>query len=90
MDTQSVRKTYTCRLYPTPEQVRALDAVLWRCRALYNVALEERKTAWKRRAVSLNYHHHANESSDCKAACPVEGEVQSQVAQDVLRRLERT
>jgi transposase len=52
MDTQSVRKTYKCRLYPTPEQERALDAVLWRCRALYNVALEERKTAWERCAVS--------------------------------------
>jgi putative transposase len=55
MEPQSVRKTYTYRLYPTPEQERALETVLWRCRALYNVALEERKTAWEQCSVSLNY-----------------------------------
>jgi putative transposase len=57
MDTRRAPNPYQYRLYPTPEQERALDAVLWRCRALYNVALEERKTAWERCAVSLNYHH---------------------------------
>jgi len=90
MEPQSVRKTYKYRLYPTPQQEQALDTVLWRCRALYNVALEERKTAWERCGVSLNYYHQANELPDLKAACPEYGEVHSQVLQDVLRRLEKT
>jgi putative transposase len=90
MDTQSVRKTYKYRLYPTPTQEVALDTVLWRCRTLYNVALEERKTAWERCGVSLNYHDQANELPDLKQACPEYTEVHSQVLQDVLRRLERT
>jgi putative transposase len=90
MDTQSVRKTYKYRLYPTLKQVQALDTVLWRCRTLYNVALEERKTAWARCSVSLNYHDQAIELPDLKQACPEYTEVHSQVLQDVLRRLERT
>jgi putative transposase len=90
MERQSVRKTYKYRLYPTPEQERVLETILWRCRALYNVALEERKTAWERCGVSLNYYHQANELPHLKAACPEYGEVHSQVLQDVLKRLERT
>jgi putative transposase len=43
----TVRKTYKEKLRPTPEQERALDVVLWRCRTLYNSALEQRKTAWE-------------------------------------------
>ena len=44
MEQQSMRKTYKYRLMPTPEQERALETVLWRCRTLYNAALEQRKT----------------------------------------------
>jgi len=36
----SVRKTYKEKLKPTPVQGRQL--VLWRCRVLYNIALEQR------------------------------------------------
>jgi putative transposase len=89
MEPQSVRKTYKYRLSPTPEQEQALDTVLWRCRTLYNVDLDERKTAWERCGVSLNYYHQANELPDLKAACSEYGEVHSQVLQDVLRRLQR-
>jgi putative transposase len=67
-----------------------LDTVLWRCRTLYNVALEQRTTAWERCGVSLNSYQQANELPDLKAACPEYGEVHSQVLQDVLRRLDKT
>ena len=33
-------KTYKEKLRPTPAQERALGEVLWRCRDLYNAALE--------------------------------------------------
>ena len=45
MEQQPVRKTFKEKLRPTPEQERALDAVVWRCRDLYHTALEQRITA---------------------------------------------
>ena len=48
MELETVRKTFKYKLIPTPEQEQALDAVLWRCRELYNAGLEERKTAWEK------------------------------------------
>ena len=40
MNETHVRKTYKEKLRPTSAQERALDEVLWRCRTLYNTALE--------------------------------------------------
>ncbi len=51
---ESGRKSYKYKLKPTPEQERALELVLWRCRTLYNTALEQRITAWERRHVSVS------------------------------------
>jgi hypothetical protein len=48
MAQQSVRKTYKYRLDPTPEQQQALEVTVWRCRTLYNVALEQRTRWWER------------------------------------------
>ncbi|MGH3198214.1 MAG: helix-turn-helix domain-containing protein [Streptosporangiaceae bacterium] len=46
-----VRRAYKFRLRPTSRQVAALGARLEDHRQLYNAALEERREAWKRRAV---------------------------------------
>jgi putative transposase len=89
MERQSVRKTYKYKLMPTPEQQRALDQVLWRCRMLYNVALEERKTAWERCHVSITYYQQKAELPELKAVCPDYAEVNAQVLQDVILRVER-
>lgn len=89
MEQQSVRKTYKYKLKPTPEQEQALERVLWRCRTLYNVALEERKTAWERCRVPVNYYQQKAELPDLKAACPEFAEVNAQVLQDVILRVER-
>ena len=48
------RKTFKEKLRPTPVQERALDAVVWRCRDLYNTALEQRITAYQRRHISVS------------------------------------
>ncbi len=90
MEQQRARKTFKYKLYPSPEQERVLDTVLWRCRVLYNTALEERKTAWERCRVSVSYYQQKAELPDLKAACPEYAEVHSQVLQDVLLRLDRT
>ncbi len=82
-------KTYKYKLIPMPEQERTLETILWRCRDLYNAALEERETAWERCHVSLNYYRQKAELPDLKVDIPEYTEVHSQVLQDVLLRLDR-
>jgi putative transposase len=78
------------KLKPTPEQERALEVVLWRCRLLYNVALEQRRTWWGRgQSKSARYYQQKAELPDLKAACPEYSAIHSQVLQDVLLRLDR-
>ena len=90
MEQQSVRTTFKYKLMPTPAQEAALDAVLWRCRTLYNVALEQRKTWWERgQGIGVTYYQQKAELPDLKAACPECAEVNAQVLQDVILRVER-
>ena len=53
-DTCNLRKT-TYRLYPTPKQAVALDALLRSHQQLYNAALEERISAWTKAKLSISY-----------------------------------
>src|SRR5215471_16874206 len=75
---------------PTPDQAEALELVLSRCRQLYNGALEQRKTWWERgQGKSATYYQQKAELPDLKAACPDYAEVNAQVSQDVILRLDR-
>ena len=90
MEKQSVRKTYKYRLEPTSEQEQALETVLHRCRMLYNTALEQRRTWWERgQGKGASYYQQATELPDLKIACPEYAEVNAQVLQDTLRRLDK-
>jgi putative transposase len=90
MDQQSVRKTFKEKLRPTPAQERALDEVLWRCRALYNVALEERITAYQRRRVSVSRFDQEAELKAIRTEFSEYEAIHSHVLQDVLARLDKT
>ncbi len=87
---EDVRKAYKYKLKPTPEQERQLEEVLRRCRVLYNTALEERITAYRRCGVTLTCYQQQAELPDLKAAFPEYGDIHSQVLQDVLTRLDKT
>jgi putative transposase len=80
-----------------------LETGLARCRALYNVALEQRKTWWQRgqcghcaqcghcgQGKSATCYQQKAELPDLKAACPEYAEVHAQVLQDVILRVEPT
>jgi Helix-turn-helix domain len=54
MNETTCPKTYKEKLRPTPAQARALEEILWRCRELYNAALEQRGAAYQRRRVSVS------------------------------------
>jgi putative transposase len=87
----TVRKTYQEKLRPTLAQERELEAVLWRCRTLYNVALEQRITWWRRgQGVSATRFQPEAELTDLRAAFPDYAAIHSHVVQDVLARLDRT
>jgi putative transposase len=90
MDQQCVRKTFKYKLQPTPEQERELERVLWCCRTLYNVALEQRITAWTRCHVSVSRYQQEAELKDVRAEFPEYVAIHSHVLQDVLARLDKT
>ncbi len=90
MHETTCRKTYKEKLRPTPAQERALECVLWRCRALYNTALEQRITAWQRCRVSLSRYEQEAELKAIRAEFPEYEAIHSHVLQDVLARLDRT
>jgi putative transposase len=85
-----MRKTYQEKLNPTPAQERELAAVLWRCRALYNAALEQRVTLYKQRDVSLSRYQQEAELKALRADMPEYAAIHSHVLQDVLARLDKT
>jgi putative transposase len=84
------RKTYKEKLRPTPAQERALQQVVWRCRTLYNTALEQRITAWQRCHVSVTRSQQEAELKAIRAAFPEYAAIHSHVLQDVLARLDTT
>jgi putative transposase len=90
MEQQAVRKTFKYKLHPTPEQERELGRVLGLCRALYNVALEQRITAWQRRHASVSRYEQEAELKDIRTAFPEYAAIHSHVLQDVLARLDKT
>jgi putative transposase len=84
------RRTYKEKLRTTPAQERGLERVLWRCRALYNTALEQRITAWQRCHISLTRYQQEAELKAIREAFPDYAAIHSHVLQDVLARLDKT
>jgi putative transposase len=87
---EGVHKTYQEKLGPTPAQERALERVLWRCRILYNAALEQRICVWRQRDISVSRSQQEAELKVIRAELPDYGGLHSHVLQDVLARLDTT
>ncbi|MGO8948511.1 MAG: RNA-guided endonuclease InsQ/TnpB family protein, partial [Ktedonobacterales bacterium] len=86
---ETVRQTYKEKLKPTAEQERALEVVLWRCRTLYNTALEQRITAWHRCHISVRRYQQEAELKTIREEFPEYAAIHSHVLQDVLARLDK-
>ena len=82
-------KTFKYKLHPTPEQAAQLAAVLRLCRELYNAALQERKEAWQRCRVSVNYYQQKAQLPDIRTYREDCAALHSQVLQDVVLRMDR-
>ena len=78
-------------LYPTPALVQVLDTTLVASVVtLYNVACGERarRPPGEKRRVSLNYYQQADRIARSERRLPEYAEVNAQVLQDALRRLD--
>jgi putative transposase len=89
MDQQRVRKTFKYKLLPTPEQEQALATVVWRCRELSNAGLQERTAAWEKCRVCVSFAMQSAQLPAIKQVRPEYREINAQVLQDVLRRLDK-
>jgi putative transposase len=56
---------------------------------LYNAALQERREAYQRGGMSLNYYDQANQLKAIQEKCAC-GLANSSASQDVLRRVDKT
>ncbi|HEV2226125.1 MAG TPA: transposase [Nitrososphaerales archaeon] len=81
-------RAYKYRFYPSKEQKAKLDLTLQLCCRLYNAALEQRQHAYKS-GRPINYGTQQNQLPELKEGIPEYFQVQSQVLQNVLRRVDR-
>jgi putative transposase len=89
MDQQMVRKTFKYKLKLTPEQERIFDRTLMLSRHRYNAAVGECREAWQKCGVCVGYYQQKAELPWIKAEMPEYAEVNSQVLQDVVQRVDR-
>jgi putative transposase len=82
------RTGYRFRLYPTPDQARALERWAGCARALWNAALEQRRTA-RRMGKGCGWAAQDRELSEAKREHPWLCEPHSDVLQQALRDLDR-
>jgi putative transposase len=66
-----------------------LNHTLMLCRHIYNAAVVERREAWHKCGVSVNYYQQKAELPGIKEALPEYGEVHSQVLQEIVQRVDR-
>src|SRR5258708_11637109 len=87
----TVHKTFKYKLQPTAGQQRQLEAAGWRCGTLYNTALEQRITWWRRaRGVGASRFQQEAELKEVRAAFPEYAAIHSHLLHDVLARLDTT
>jgi len=82
-----MKKTYKYRVHANIQAIANAETWLWLCRKLYNAALEQRITAYKRGRHTLSAYDQSNELPDLKVAFAEYSGIGSQVLQGVLERL---
>ena len=83
-----MNKTYQFRLYPTKKQQATLNKWLALCCEVYNAALQERRDAYRMVGISIGFAHQCAELPGCKEVRPELAEVNAQVVQDAVKRVD--
>jgi putative transposase len=77
------------RAYPTPAQAERLTGWGHSCRAVWNLALEQRQYLWRHRGVTLRAVEQCAQLTRARAELPWLADLPAQSAQQVLRQLDR-
>jgi putative transposase len=77
------------RAYPTPEQADRLAEWGHSCRAVWNLALEQRQYLYRHRGVTLRANAQGVQLTQARAELPWLADLPAQPAQQVLRQLDR-
>lgn len=85
----SLIKCFKYKVKASKTTLAQAEQWLWRCQQLYNAALEQRITAYKRCGITLTRFDQNNELPELKAELPEFKAVGSQVLQDVMARLDK-
>src|SRR5919197_3428647 len=89
--TQRVIRAYKYKVRRPPERiVRTFEQWLDVCRDLYNAGLQERRDAWSLQRKSVSFADQCAELTDVRSSDPEVAAVYAQVAQDALRRLNKS
>jgi len=84
-----ILKAYKFRIYPNKTVKAQIDETIRTCQILYNNSLAERKQAYEERQEQLTCFAQINALPAKKESNPYLKDMFSQVAQDVLRRLDK-
>src|SRR5271157_15204 len=85
----TMRLSYKFRIYPNKKQVQKLQEVFTFCRFLYNSALEERISFYKKYNIGLSYKTQSAELIEVKDAFSDQTDcIHSQTIQSVLKQLD--
>ena len=84
-----MRKTFRYRLLGNKQTFAKAEEWLGLCQRLYNAGLEQRISAYRGSRISLSSYSQMNELPGLKVAFPEYREVDAQVLQDVLDRLDK-
>ncbi|HCU49820.1 MAG TPA: transposase, partial [Micromonosporaceae bacterium] len=82
-----MRRSFKFRLRPTVKQVQALTGMLADHRELYNAALQERRDAYRKRAITISYGMQSAQLKDIRKELPEQGRWSFSSQQATLRRL---
>ena len=89
MQTETQKRKVNDRLYPTHRQAEALGILLRSHQQIYNAALEERISAWKRARQSISYAHQCASLTEIRRDLPEWAEANCSSQQMTLRRLDK-
>jgi putative transposase len=80
--------TAKVKIYPTEDQLKVLWELSDKCCSLYNLALAERKDAWKTENKNIKYIDQQNKLPEFKKNNPEYKAVYSKVLQGILKKLD--
>ncbi len=80
-------RTFKYHLRPNKAQAATLDVYLWRCRTLYNAALEQRRDAYRRQRRTLSYYDQIKDLTELRQSDPEFRVVPATILRSALKRL---